>query len=86
MPEAKEEKNLDLLMDVKVNVTVRLGSAVLPMKDVLNLSPGSTIRLDQAAGDPVELYINDKKVALGEVVVIEERFGIKILELCGAAQ
>ncbi|HVU25886.1 MAG TPA: flagellar motor switch protein FliN [Opitutus sp.] len=81
-----DEKSLDLVMDVKVRVTVQLGSSVLPMRDVLELSPGSVVQLNQSATDPVGLYVNDKLVAYGEVVVVEDNFGIKITELVGSGQ
>jgi flagellar motor switch protein FliN/FliY len=68
---------------VKVQLTVRLGSCQLPMRDVLELSPGAIIQLSQRASDPVGLYVNDKLIAHGEVVVLEENFGIKITELIG---
>ncbi len=81
-----EEKTLDIVLDVKVKVTVQLGSCHLPMRDVLELSPGSVVQLTQQANDPVGLYVNDKLVAYGEVVVVEENFGIKITELVGSAK
>lgn len=76
-----EAKNLDVVMDVKVEVTVQLGSAELPMKEVVELSPGSVIQLRQQAKDPVALMVNGRLVAYGEVVVVEDNFGIKITEL-----
>jgi flagellar motor switch protein FliN len=78
--------NLDLLLDVPVGLTVELGSCHLPMRDVLNLNVGSIVQLDKVADAPVELRVNDKLIARGEVVVVENRFGIKITELIGAAQ
>jgi len=81
-----EEKTLDIVLDVKVKVTVQLGSCQLPMRDVLELVPGSVIQLTQHASDPVGLYVNDKLVAYGEVVVVEDNFGIKITELIGSAK
>ena len=78
--------NLDLLLDVPVGLTVELGSCDLPMRDVLNLNVGSIVQLDKVADSPVELRVNDKLIARGEVVVVENRFGIKITELVGAAQ
>ena len=78
--------NLDLLLDVPVGLTVELGSCHLPMRDVLNLNIGSIVQLDKVADTPVELRVNDKLIARGEVVVVENRFGIKITELVGAAQ
>ena len=78
--------NLDLLLDVPVGLTVELGSCHLPMRDVLNLNVGSIVQLDKVADTPVELRVNNKLIARGEVVVVENRFGIKITELVGAAQ
>jgi flagellar motor switch protein FliN/FliY len=78
--------NLDLLLDVPVGLTVELGSCHLPMRDVLNLNVGSIVQLDKVADAPVELRVNDRLVARGEVVVVENRFGIKITELLGVGQ
>ncbi len=76
---------LDLVLDVKVKVTVQLGSCLLPMHEVLALAPGAVIQLEHRANEPVGLYVNDKLVAYGEVVVVEENFGLKITELIGKA-
>lgn len=81
-----ETNALDIVLDVKVKVTVQLGSCQLPMRDVLELAPGSVVQLMQHASDPVGLYVNDKLVAYGEVVVVEDNFGIKITELVGSAR
>lgn len=80
-----EDKALDIVLDVKVKVTVQLGSCMLPMREVLELSPGTVVQLNQHASDPVGLYANDKLIAYGEVVVVEDSFGIKITELVGSA-
>lgn len=84
MPNPSDDKTLDIVLDVKVKVTVQLGSCQLPMRDVLELAPGTVIQLSQQASDPVGLYVNDKLIAYGEVVVVEDSFGIKITELVGA--
>lgn len=84
MPNLSDEKTLDIVLDVKVKVTVQLGSVVLPMRTVLELAPGAVVQLNQQASDPVGLYVNDKLVAYGEVVVVEDNFGIKITELVGS--
>jgi flagellar motor switch protein FliN/FliY len=76
-----DNASLDLVLDVKVKVAVQLGSCMLPMREVLALAPGSVIQLQHRASEPVGLYVNDKLVAYGEVVVVEENFGIKITEL-----
>ncbi len=86
MPSPSDEKTLDIVLDVKVRVTVQLGSCQLPMRDVLELSPGAVIQLNQHASDPVGLYVNEKLIAYGEVVVVEDSFGIKITELVGSQQ
>ena len=79
-----EDKALEIVLDVKVKVTVQLGSCMLPMREVLELSPGTVVQLNQHASDPVGLYANDKLIAYGEVVVVEDSFGIKITERVGS--
>jgi len=79
-----DTKSLDLVMDVKVQITVQLGSCELPMREVLPLTPGAVLQLKQQAKDPVGLYVNGKLIAYGEVVVVEDNFGIKITELVGS--
>lgn len=86
MANLTDEKSLDIVLDVKVKVTVQLGSVNLPMRDVLELATGSIVQLMQHASDPVGLFVNDKLVAYGEVVVVEDNFGIKITELVGSAR
>jgi len=76
-----DSKKMDIVMDVKVQVTVQLGTAQLPMKEIVELSPGAQIQLQQNAKVPVSLLVNGKLIALGEVVVIDDRFGLKITEI-----
>ena len=78
--------NLELLLDVRVQLTIELGSCQMPMRDVLQLAPGSVVKLDQAAQQPVNLFANQKQIARGEVVVVNDCYGVKITELFGAAQ
>ncbi len=77
--------NLELLLDVRVKLTIELGSCQMPLREVLQLTPGSVVKLDQAAQHPVNLYANQKHIARGEVVVVNDCYGIKITELIGAA-
>ena len=74
-------KNFNLLLDIKLKLTVELGRAELPVKRVLELTRGSIIELDKIAGEPVELYANGKIIAKGEVVVIEDNFGLRIINI-----
>jgi flagellar motor switch protein FliN/FliY len=76
--------NLEMFLDVPVGITVQLGSCQLSMREVLNLAPGSVVQLDKFADAPVEVLVNEKLVARGEVVVVENRFGIKITEMVGS--
>jgi flagellar motor switch protein FliN/FliY len=77
--------NLEIVLDVPVGLTVELGSCQLSMREVLQLKPGSVIQLDKAADSLVDLRVNQKLIARGEVVVVEDRFGIKITEILGGA-
>lgn len=74
-------KNLDNLLDIKLQLTVELGRTTLPVKKVLELTRGSIVELEKIAGEPVELYANGKLIAHGEVVVIEDHFGLRITNM-----
>jgi flagellar motor switch protein FliN/FliY len=74
-------RNLALLYDVALNVTVELGRTRKSIRDVLDLAPGSIIELDKLAGEPVDIYVNNKRIATGEVVVIDENFGVRVTDI-----
>ena len=76
-----QNQNLNILLDVKLQLSVELGKAELPIKKVLELTKGSIVSLNKAAGEPVELYANGKLIAFGEVVVIEGNFGLRITHI-----
>ena len=76
-----ENKNLEMLLDIKLELTVELGRCELPIKKILELTRGSIIELDKIAGEPVSLFANGKHVANGEVVVIEDNFGLRITSI-----
>jgi len=73
--------NIEVLLDVPVKLSVELGSCQMSMRDVLQMAIGSVIQLDKVADAPVDLFVNQKLIARGEVVVVEDRFGIKITEI-----
>ena len=74
-------ENIDLIMDVPLEVTVELGRTSKSIKEILDFSPGTIIELDKLAGEPIDVLVNGKFVAKGEVVVIEENFGIRVTEI-----
>jgi flagellar motor switch protein FliN len=76
-------ENLSVVLDVPVNLTVELGQSQLPMREVLQFNVGTIVQLDKPADAPVDLFVNGKLVARGEVVVVEDRFGVKITEVLG---
>jgi flagellar motor switch protein FliN/FliY len=82
---AENAANLNIVLDVPVSLTIELGGCQLPMREVLQLNVGSVVQLDKAADAPVELSINGKLIARGEVIVIEDRFGVKITEVIGSS-
>jgi flagellar motor switch protein FliN len=76
-----ERKNISLIMDVPLQVTVELGRTQKLIKDILEFGPGSIIELDKLAGEPVDILVNGKAIAKGEVVVIDESFGVRITDI-----
>jgi len=78
-----DDSRLSTVLDVKVQLSVRLGSCQMAMRDVLELQPGTVVQLGQRADDPVGLYINDKLIALGGGGVVEEKIAIKVTTMVG---
>ncbi|TKJ91557.1 flagellar motor switch phosphatase FliY [Paenibacillus sp. CFBP13512] len=76
-----DENNLNLLMDIPLKVTVELGRTQKQIKDILELSQGAIIELDKLAGEPVDILVNNKLIAKGEVVVIDENFGVRVTDI-----
>ena len=74
-------EGLERVMDIHLPVVIELGRTRMLIKEIIDLAPGAIIELDKLTGEPVELYVNGKKFALGEVVVVDENFGVRITEL-----
>jgi flagellar motor switch protein FliN/FliY len=74
-------ENVDLLKHVPLHLTVELGSCKMPVADILRLGLGSIVELDRDADRPVDLLVNGRPIARGEIVAIEESFGLRITEL-----
>jgi len=76
-----EQNSMDLIMDVALDLSVELGRTSLPVRDILQLGPGSILELDKLAGEPVDIMVNGKLIARGEVVVVDDNFGIRVTEI-----
>jgi flagellar motor switch protein FliN/FliY len=81
---AAEPAELERLHDVPVELAVEIGRTQMTIRETLALGPGSIVTLDRLAGDPVDLLVNGKPIARGEVVVIDEEFGLRVTEVVGA--
>ncbi len=78
------ERNLPLLLDVELGVTLRFGSREMPLREILELSTGSVIELDRQLHEPVELLIDKKLIARGEVVIVNGNYGLRVTEVASA--
>jgi len=76
-----DDNNLNLLLDIPLKVTVELGRTKKLVKEILEFSQGSVIELDKLAGEPVDILVNNKLIAKGEVVVIDENFGVRVTDI-----
>ena len=74
-------RRLDMLLDVPLEVNVELGRTRMTIQDLLQLGPGSVIELDKVAGEPLDILINDRLVARGEAVVVNDKFGVRITDI-----
>lgn len=77
----EESNNLNLLLDIPLEVTVELGRTKRSVQEILEMSSGSIIELDKLAGEPVDILVNNRYIAKGEVVVIDENFGVRITDI-----
>jgi flagellar motor switch protein FliN/FliY len=76
-----QPETIDMLMDVNMQFTVELGRTQMPVRQILELQNGSVVELDRIAGDAVDVFINEHLMARGEVVVVDDKFGVRITEL-----
>lgn len=84
-PAEQKDRKIDLLLDLMLPVTIELGRTNMPIRGILDLQRGSVVEFDKLASEPVDILINGKKMAEGEVVVVEKHFGIRITNLADAA-
>ena len=83
---APGERRMDLLLDVPLDVSVELGRARMTIQDLLALGPGSVIELDKIAGEALDILVNDRLVARGEAVVVNDKFGVRITDIVSQAE
>jgi flagellar motor switch protein FliN/FliY len=76
--------SLDLVLDISMPVTVELGRTSMTIRELLQMGPGSVVELDHSAGEPIDLYVRDVRFARGEVVVVQNNFGLRISEVINA--
>ena len=81
-----ETHNLDFLLDIPLEVTVELGRTSMIINNLLQLTQGSVVELNKAAADTVEIYVNHKLLGKGEVIIVNERFGVRITEIISQAE
>lgn len=83
---AASAASLDSLLDVSLPVTIEFGRTSMTVQEVLALSTGSVVRLDRMVGEPIDIYVSDRRFAEGEVVVVGEYFGVRITRIIAAAE
>lgn len=76
-----KDRNLGLILDIPLRVTVELGRTKMPVSELLNLTQGSVVELSKLAGEPMEVLVNDKLIAKGEAVVVNEKFGVRLTDI-----
>jgi flagellar motor switch protein FliN/FliY len=79
-----EPAGIELLLDIPLEISVQLGSTKLPIAELMNLAPGSVVDLDKLSGEPLDILLNNKLVARGEAVVVNDRYGVRIVEIISA--
>lgn len=80
------ELNLDLILDVPVSLSMEVGRVRIPIRNLLQLNQGSVVELDRAAGEPLDVYVNGTLIAHGEVVVVNEKFGVRLIDVVSPSE
>ncbi|MDD5309453.1 MAG: flagellar motor switch protein FliN [Deltaproteobacteria bacterium] len=82
-PDTKNARAIDFLLDIPLELTVEVGRKTMSMADLMELAPGALIELNKASGDKLDILANGKVVARGEVVVVGDRYGVRVMEIIG---
>jgi flagellar motor switch protein FliN/FliY len=83
---AARDVNLDMILDVHVNLSMEVGHTRIPIRNLMQLNQGSVVELDRAAGEPLDVFVNGTLIAHGEVVVVNEKFGIRLTDVISPAE
>jgi flagellar motor switch protein FliN/FliY len=85
-PTARANGNINLVMGVEIDISVEIGRTRMPIRDLVDLAPGAVVELAKLAGEPADVYANGRRIASGEIVVVDENFGVRITEVAPAAE
>ena len=85
-PEAKSDINMDVILDVPVTLSMEVGRTRVPIRNLLQLNQGSVVELEHVAGEPLDVFVNGTLIAHGEVVVVNEKFGIRLTDVISPAE
>ena len=83
---ASQDVNLEVILDVPVTLSMEVGRTRIPIRNLLQLNQGSVVELDRAAGEPLDVFVNGTLIAHGEVVVVNEKFGIRLTDVISPAE
>lgn len=83
---ARSDVNLDVILDVSVTLSMEVGRARIPIRNLLQLNQGSVVELERSAGEPLDIYVNGTLIAHGEVVVVNEKFGVRLTDIISPAE
>jgi len=86
VPEAKSDINMDVILDVPVTLSMEVGRTRVPIRNLLQLNQGSVVELERVAGEPLDVFVNGTLIAHGEVVVVNEKFGIRLTDVISPAE
>lgn len=85
-PGGKANMNLDMILDVPITLSMEVGRTRLPIRSLMQLNPGSVVELDRVAGQPLDVFVNGTLIAHGEVVVVNEKFGVRLIDVVSPAE
>jgi flagellar motor switch protein FliN len=85
-PEPKSDINMDVILDVPVTLSMEVGRTRVPIRNLLQLNQGSVVELERVAGEPLDVFVNGTLIAHGEVVVVNEKFGIRLTDVISPAE